>query len=97
MASGLTRRSRPPPWSRALASFRSSPSRARARRLVLVIFPDQAAREPAARCPRVTELFLIDGKNLLQLTNFGRADTGVGGGLHRPRPGVLHGVGQPPR
>jgi hypothetical protein len=26
----------------------------------------------------VLELFLVDGKNLLQLTNFGRNDTGVG-------------------
>ena len=45
--------------------------------LLLVNFPDKRPVNPPASFP-VSELFLIDGKNLLQLTNFGRSDTGFG-------------------
>jgi hypothetical protein len=48
---------------------------------VLVTFPDKEPVNPTPFGAGVTELFLVDGKNLLQLTDFGRSDTGTGYGL----------------
>jgi len=45
--------------------------------LLLVNFPEKRPVNPPASFP-VSELFLLDGKNLRQLTNFGRTDTGFG-------------------
>jgi hypothetical protein len=47
--------------------------------VIVVRFLDRPAQDPG--CCWVTELFLSDGKNLTQLTNFGRAETGIPGGL----------------
>jgi hypothetical protein len=47
--------------------------------VVLGFYPDrQPVRTTGATPPQVLELFLVDSKNLLQLTNFGRDDTGLG-------------------
>jgi hypothetical protein len=53
-----------------------------ARLQVLVVrFFDRTATAPWPPGLTVTELFLSDGKNLLQLTNFGRGETGLLGGF----------------
>jgi hypothetical protein len=44
-----------------------------------IYFPDRPAVNPAPGRGGVAEVFLIDGDKLLQLTNFGRSDTGAGG------------------
>jgi hypothetical protein len=44
--------------------------------VLLVTFPDRRPVNPIFG-GAVTELFLSDGKNLVQLTNFGRGDTGA--------------------
>jgi hypothetical protein len=44
--------------------------------ILLVTFPDKRPVDPGYG-GAVTELFLSEGKNLLQLTDFGRGDTGV--------------------
>jgi hypothetical protein len=51
--------------------------------IVLVYFPDRPAVNPypVRGAVGVTELFRIDAKNLVELTNFGRSDTGYQGGL----------------
>jgi hypothetical protein len=49
--------------------------------IVNVYFPDRPAVDPLPGSAGVEELFLIDGKNLVQLTNFGRSDTGNQGGF----------------
>jgi hypothetical protein len=43
-----------------------------------VVFPDRPAVNAVPGAERVAELFLIDGHNLVQLTKFGRNDTGGG-------------------
>jgi hypothetical protein len=55
--------------------------------VVQVTFPDRPAVNPVPGADAVSELFLIDGKNLLQLTDFGRIDTGggLGGFIDRGR------------
>jgi hypothetical protein len=45
--------------------------------VILINFPDQLVDQRGLSGP-VTELFLVDGKNLVQLTRFGRNDTGFG-------------------
>ena len=44
-----------------------------------IYFPDRPSVNPVAGREGVLEVFSIDGDNLLQLTNFGRGDTGAGG------------------
>jgi hypothetical protein len=50
-------------------------------KVLYVGFPDRPAVGPVPGSLGVSELFLIDGKNLRQLTNFGRNDTGYQGGF----------------
>jgi hypothetical protein len=47
--------------------------------IVTVYFPDRPAVNPVPGHEGVAEVFRIDGDNVLQLTNFGRRDTGAGG------------------
>jgi hypothetical protein len=47
--------------------------------IVTVNFPDRPAVGPVPGSVGVNEVFRIDGDNVVQLTNFGRSDTGVGG------------------
>jgi hypothetical protein len=47
-------------------------------KVALVVFPDRPAVNAVPGAERVAELFLIDGQNVVQLTNFGRSDTGGG-------------------
>jgi hypothetical protein len=50
-------------------------------KVLYVYFPDRPAVNPVPGFEGVEELFRIDGKNLVQLTNFGRSDTGILGGF----------------
>src|SRR5262249_51199597 len=61
------------PGARVVPQFGVTGAR---QQILLVPFPDKRPVNPGF-ASAVTELFLSDGKNLLQLTNFGRGDTGV--------------------
>src|SRR5262245_1601156 len=61
------------PGARVVPQFGVTGAR---QQILLVTFPDKRPVNPVFGAG-VTELFLSDGKNLLQLTNFGRGDTGV--------------------
>jgi hypothetical protein len=61
------------PGARVVPQFGVTGAR---QQIVLVTFPDERPVNPVFGAG-VTELFLSDGKNLLQLTDFGRGDTGV--------------------
>jgi hypothetical protein len=50
-------------------------------KILFVSFPDRPAAGPVPGSEGVSELFLIDGRNLVQLTNLGRSDTGFHGGF----------------
>jgi hypothetical protein len=60
------------PGARIVAQFAVTGTRLQ---LILVGYPDRSAPNLEG-VDFVHELFLVDGKNLVQLTNFGRADTG---------------------
>jgi hypothetical protein len=62
------------PDSRIVAQFAVTGARPG---VTLVTFPEERSIEPVPGLT-VNELVLIDGKNLVQLTNFGRFDTGFG-------------------
>src|SRR5262245_28031469 len=61
------------PGARVVPQFGVTGTR---QQILLVTFPDKWPLNPVFGAG-VTELFLSDGKNLLQLTDFGRGDTGV--------------------
>ena len=66
-------------------------------KVLYVYFPDRPAVNPVPGAEGVAELFLIDGKNLVQLTNFGRSDTGNHGGfIARDRVFFLASANPPP-
>jgi hypothetical protein len=50
-------------------------------KILYVFFPDRPAVNPVPGGEGVSELFLIDRNDLVQLTNFGRNDTGFQGGF----------------
>jgi hypothetical protein len=60
------------PGARIVSQFDVTGARAN---IVTVYFPDR----PAVNGGGVREVFRIDGDNVVQLTNFGRSDTGAGG------------------
>jgi hypothetical protein len=73
---GLMEISTPPiavPGARVVPQFAVTGAR---QQIMLVTFPDKRPVNPVFG-GAVTELFLSFGKNLLQLTDFGRGDTGV--------------------
>jgi hypothetical protein len=64
------------PGATILSQFDVTGARAN---IVTVHFPDRPAVGPVPGEGGVTEVFRIDGDNVLQLTDFGRSDTGAGG------------------
>jgi hypothetical protein len=68
----------PTPGARVLPQFAVTGTRSRLS-LALFIFPYRQPVNASSSCREdpVGELFLVDGENLVQLTNFGRWDTGL--------------------
>jgi hypothetical protein len=64
------------PGARIVGQFDVTGARAN---IVTFSFPDRPAVNPEPGREGVAEVFRIDGDNVVQLTNFGRSDTGAGG------------------
>jgi len=80
------------PGARVVPQFGVTGAR---QQILLVTFPDERPVNSVFG-GAVTELFVSDGKNLLQLTNFGRVDTGVALSFARGRVFFIASANLPP-